>query len=72
MNTCKREIRKGEIRMKLEEIYLSEGDTEKLRDLLESHNKDLPYQSKKTYQEYAEELLKDAIYYKWKTMISLN
>lgn len=58
--------------MKLGEIYLSEREAEKLSKLLEIHNRNLPHKSQKTFQEYAEELLKDAIYDKWKMMRSLD
>lgn len=58
--------------MKLEEIYLGEDDTQMLSELLKNHNKGLPRESQKTYQEYAEELLTDAIYYKWKMMRVLD
>ena len=54
--------------MKLDEIYLSESDSNKLADLLEQNNKGLPYNEQKTFQQYAEELLTDAIYFKWKMM----
>ncbi len=47
--------------MKLEEIYLSEKDTDMLSDILEVYNKDLPFSEKKTYQQIAEDLLSDAI-----------
>ncbi len=51
--------------MKLEEIYLGEDDTQKLSELLKIYNSGLPRENQKTYQEYAEELLTDAIYLKW-------
>ncbi len=54
--------------LKLNEIYLNDSDSDKLSDLLETYNKGLPYKEKKTFQQYAEELLKDAIYFKWKLM----
>ena len=56
--------------MKLNEIWLNESDSNKLADLLEIHNKGLPYNLQKSFQQYAEELLKDAIYFKWKMMKS--
>lgn len=56
--------------MKLNEIWLNESDSNKLADLLEIHNKGLPYKEQKSFQQYAEELLKDAIYFKWKMMKS--
>lgn len=52
--------------LKLNEIYLSDTDSDKLADLLEVYNNGLPYKEQKTFQEYAEELLKDAIYFKWR------
>ena len=57
--------------MKIGEIILNESDTNKLGDLLEVHNKGLKKQNQQTYQEYAKELLCDAIYYKWKVMKSI-
>ena len=57
--------------MKLKEIYLNESDTKKLSELLEIYNKAFSYKNQKTFQEYAEELLKDAIYFKWKMMKQL-
>ena len=54
--------------MRLDEIYLRESDTDMLVELLESYNKGLPNESRKTFQEYAEELLSDAIYIKWRRM----
>ena len=56
--------------MKLNEIWLNESDSDKLADLLENHNKDLPYNLQKSFQQYAEELLKDSIYLNWKRMKS--
>lgn len=56
--------------MKLDEIWLNESDSNKLADLLEINNKGLPYKEQKSFQQYAEELLKDAIYFKWKMMKS--
>lgn len=56
--------------MKLNEIYLSESVSDKLADLLEAYNKGLPYKEQKTFQQYAKELLEDAIYFKWKMMKS--
>lgn len=56
--------------MKLNEIWLNESDSNKLADLLEIHNKGLPYKEQQSFQQYAEELLKDAIYFKWKMMKS--
>ena len=56
--------------MKLDEIWLNESDSNKLADLLEINNKGLPYKDQKSFQQYAEELLKDAIYFKWKMMKS--
>ena len=57
--------------MTLDQIYLNESDSNKLAELLEQYNKNLPYAEQKTFQQYAEELLKDAIYFKWKMMRSL-
>lgn len=56
--------------MKLNEIWLNESDSNKLADLLEIHNKGLPHKEQKSFQQYAEEMLKDAIYFKWKMMKS--
>ena len=54
----------------MNEIWLNESDSNKLVDLLEIHNKGLSYKEQKSFQQYAEELLKDAIYFKWKMMKS--
>lgn len=56
--------------MKLEEIYLGENDTKMLIDLVEDYNKDKPNESKKTFQDYAEGILKDAIYFEWRQLKS--
>lgn len=56
--------------MKLKEIYLNESESNNLAEIVEAYNKDRPYKDQKTFQEYAEEILKDAIYYKWKMMKS--
>lgn len=57
--------------MKLEEMYLNEDDSEMLADLLKMYNKDRPYKDQKTFQQYAEELMHDAIYFEWKMMKSI-
>lgn len=57
--------------MKIGEIILNESDTNKLGDLLEVHNKGLRKQNQQTYQEYAKELLCDAICRKWSLMKSI-
>ena len=57
--------------MKLEEMYLNENDSEMLADLLKMYNKDRPYKDQKTFQQYAEELMHDAIYFEWKMMKSI-
>lgn len=54
--------------MKLEEIWLNENDTDMLSDLLKAHNQDLTPSQQKTYQEYAEDLLKDAIYHQYQLL----
>lgn len=47
--------------MKLDEIWLSESDSDKLADLLERYNKGLPYSEQKSFQKFAEDLLREAI-----------
>ena len=50
--------------MKIGEIYLSEEETEKLQIILEKRNEGKSREFQQTFQELAEELLIDAIYYK--------
>ena len=57
--------------MKIEEMNLNDGDAFKLNYLLETYNKGLPESSQLSIQQYAEQLLTDAIYFKYKMMKSL-
>jgi hypothetical protein len=56
--------------MKLNEIYLSERESEMLAEILEVYNRDVPLREQKSFQELAEELLKDAIFFKCKSLRS--
>ena len=51
--------------MKIEEIYLTSGDADKLADLLEQYNKGKDYKDQLSFQEMAEKILQDAIYRRW-------
>ena len=57
--------------LKIEEMNLNDGDAFKLNYLLETYNKSLPESKQLSIQQYAEQLLIDAIYFKYKMMKSL-
>ena len=57
--------------MTINEMNLDDRDAKKLTELLEIHNRSASQNEQKTLQEYAEELLKGAIYHKWKLMRSI-
>ena len=56
--------------MKLNEIYLDDRATAMLTEILEAHNRIVPAGDKKSFQEIAEELLRDAIFFKCKSVRS--
>ena len=51
-------------------LTLGEGDEKKLEELVEIHNRGLGPESRKTKQEYFEELVREALYFKWKLLRS--
>ena len=57
--------------MKIQEIELNERDSKMLSDLLRIHNNGLSSNLQKDIQQYAAELMQDAIYYKYKLMRSI-
>lgn len=54
--------------MRLEEISLDERDEKMLTEILSIYNKGLSPQLQKSKKEYVEEILKEAIYFKWKML----
>lgn len=54
--------------MRLEEISLDERDEKMLNEILSIYNKGLSPQLQKSKKEYIEDLLKEAIYFKWKML----
>ena len=54
--------------MKIEEIYLTSGDADKLSDILDQYNEGKLYKEQKSFQEMAEILLADAICREWYRM----
>lgn len=54
--------------MRLEEISLDKRDEKMLTEILSIYNKGLSPQLQKSKKEYVEEILKEAIYFKWKML----
>ena len=50
------------------EITLSEDDEKKLDEILAIHNEGLGPKARKTKPEYFEDLVREAIYFKWKML----
>ena len=49
-------------------LTLSEDDEKKLEELVEIHNRGIGPESRKAKQEYLEDLVREALYFKWKLL----